>query len=270
MADSHINKKIAIVTGASSGLGKEFASQIEKSFYLDEIWLIARRTEPMKDLSEKFLKSKGVILSLNLTDRGDMNILHKKMKDENPDIVFLVNNAGYGKIGPFAELGLDEQLLMIDLNIRALTHLTKIVLPFMKPGAKIVQVASSIGFAPAPFFSVYAATKAYVVSFSEALNYELRNRNISVTAVCPGPVATEFHMVAQKNESMKDKVADADPFNKAFVASAQSVVAKALNDMTHKKRRSVYGLGVMAFTLFAPFMPRKILLALLARRHKEA
>ena len=224
----------------------------------------------MKDLSEKFLKSKGVILSLDLTDRGDMNILHKKLQDENPDIMFLVNNAGYGKIGPFADLGLDEQLLMIDLNVRALTHLTKIAIPFMKPGAKILQVASSIGFAPSPYFAVYAATKAFVVSFSEALNYELKSRNISVTAVCPGPVATEFFQVAQKNEFMKDKVADADPVNKAFVASAQSVVSKALQDMNHHRRLSIYGFPIWVFTLLAPLVPRKILLHFLARRNKEA
>ena len=106
---SNSRKKIAIITGASSGLGIEFARQIEKGYYLDEIWLVARRPEPMKDLAEKFHKSKAVVLALDLTNQGDLAVLKKRITDENPQIEFLVNNAGYGKLGPFSELGLDEQ-----------------------------------------------------------------------------------------------------------------------------------------------------------------
>lgn len=266
MATVKSSKKIAIITGASSGLGIEFARQIEKKYFLDEVWLIARRAGPMKELAESFQKSKGVIIPLDLTNQGDLASFKKKLSQEQPDILFLVNNAGYGKIGPFAELGLDEQLQMIDLNVRTLTYLSHVAIPYMLPGAKILQVASSIGFTPAPYFAVYAATKSYVVSLSEALNYELRERGISVTAVCPGPVATEFFSVAQKNNFLRDKVGEAEPFNKSVLADAKDVVAKALYDSAHGRRRSVFGLPIKAFVSLVKFMPNSLLMRALSQR----
>lgn len=265
MATAKTGKKIAIITGASSGLGREFALQIEKSYFLDEIWLLARRVGPMNELVEKFQKSLGVPIGVDLTDIGDISSFQKRLENEAPEISILVNNAGYGKIGPFHELGLNEQLQMIDLNVRALTHMTKICLPFMKPGAKIIQVASSAAYAPAPNFSVYAATKSYVVNFSEALNYELRPLGIHVTAVCPGPVATEFFSVAQKNEFMKDKVGEAEPFNKFLMANAGDVVRKALNDADRGRSRSIYGFPVRFLAAAAPMVPTSLAMRFLDR-----
>lgn len=262
-------KKIAIITGASAGLGKEFALQVEKEFFLDEIWLIARRAEPMKELAEKFTKSKGVCLSLDLTNEGDMLALQKRLSDENPEIVTLVNNAGYGKIGPFEKLGLGEQLAMIDLNVRSLTELTHVALPFMKSGGSILQVASSIAFCPAPNFAVYAATKAYVLSLTEALNFELKERGVHVMAVCPGPVETEFFSVAQKNEFMKDKVPDAVPFNKALMAHPKDVVERAMKDLRAKKVRSVYGLPIKLFVNSMKIMPKQLAMRVMAKRRME-
>ena len=261
--------KIAIITGASSGLGREFAEQIEKKYFLNEIWLIARRAEPMRELAEKFQKSRAIVLALDLTDLGDLAVLKKKLETENPEVEFLVNNAGFGKIGPFAEIGLDEQLEMVDLNVRALTHLSHICIPFMTKGSKLVQVASSIGFSPAPYFAVYAATKAYVVSFSEALAFELKDRGIKVTAVCPGPVSTNFFSVAQKNEFMKDKVADESPFNRSITAEASDVVTKALVDADKGRRISIYGLLIALFVKIVPFIPRFLILRALSLRKSK-
>ncbi len=266
MSQAKLTKKIAIITGASSGLGLEFARQVEKAYYLDEIWLIARRSEPMKDVADRFHKSKGIILPLDITDRGDMLALHKRIMDEKPQIEVLVNNAGYGKIGPFAELGLEEQMQMIDLNVRGLTYLTHIVLPFMQSGAKIVQVASAAAFSPSPYFSVYAATKSYVLSLSEALHFELKGRGIEVLAVCPGPIATEFFSVAQKNEYMKNKVGQAEPFNRFLVVGAKDVVAKALVDLNKGRKRSVFSLPIKAFVSIVPFLPRSLVLRALSMR----
>lgn len=259
-------KKIAIITGSSSGLGIEFARQIEKGHYLNEIWLVARRSGPMKELAESFHKSKAVVLALDLTNEGDLAALKKRVADENPEIEFLVNNAGYGKIGPFSELGLEEQLQMIDLNVKTLTHLSHMAIPYMMPGSKMIQVASSIGFCPAPHFAVYAATKAYVVFLSEALNFELKEKGIEVLAVCPGPVATEFFSVAQKNEFMRDKVGDAEPFNNFLTATAHDVVAQALRDAAKNRRRSVFSIPIKAFVGLLPFVPRGLALRALARR----
>lgn len=266
MASAKPGKKIAIITGASSGLGIEFARQIEKGNFLDEIWLIARRAEPMRDLAANFQKSKAIVLTMDLTNAGDLSSLKKKISDEKPEIQFLVNNAGYGKIGPFSDLGLEEQMQMVDLNVRTLTFLSHLAIPYMPPGARMIQVASSIGFAPAPYFAVYAATKSYVVSLGEALNYELRERGIHVTVVCPGPVATEFFSVAQKNEFMRDKVGDAEPFNKALTASAKDVVSQALADASKSRRRSIFGLPIKAFVFLTCFVPTGLMLRVLSQR----
>ncbi len=261
-------KKIAIVTGASSGLGLEFVRQIEKGYFLDEIWMIARRSEPMRSSSEHFQKSKGIVLSLDLINQGDLAILNKKLSDEAPQIEFLVNNAGYGKIGPFAELGLDEQLQMIDLNVRTLTCLSHMAIPYMQKGSRMIQIASSAGFCPAPNFAVYAATKAFVVSLSEALQFELAPRGIHVTAVCPGPVSTEFFSVAQKNNFMRDKVGDAEPFNKFLTANAADVVEKALHDANKGRRRSVYGFTMALLVFLVPFVPRGLAIRIMALKNR--
>ena len=269
MAEKKTTKKIAIITGASSGMGAEFAQQIERGYFLDEIWLVARRAQPMQELAEKFQKSKAVILALDLTNDGDLAVLDKRLRDEEPEVEFLVNNAGYGKIGPFSDLGRSEQLQMVDLNVRTLTYLSHAVIPFMKPGARMIQLASSIAFCPAPYFAVYAATKAYVVSLSEALNFELKDRGITVTAVCPGPVATEFFSVAQKNEFMRDKVGEAEPFNKALMASAKEVVEKALKDAAKGRKLSVFGAAIKTFVTMVPFVPKTIAMKVLSQRKSQ-
>lgn len=269
MKEAKPRKKIALVTGASSGLGVEFALQIEKKYFLDEIWLVARRAAPMKELAQKFLKSTGVILAYDLTNRSDLAALQKRLAEENPEIEFLVNNAGYGKVGPFDKLGLDEQVQMIDLNVTALTFLSRAAIPYMKPGSCIIQVASSAAFSPAPFFAVYAATKAFVVSLSDALGYELRPQGIKVLAVCPGPVETEFFTVAQKSEFMKDKVGEAEPFNHALYASSKDVVAKAITDLAKGKRHSIYSFSIQLFAAAAPIVPIWIKLKALASRNPQ-
>lgn len=269
MTTAKARKKIAIITGASAGLGAEFALQMERRFFLDEIWLVARRLEPMQELAEKFMKSRGRLLSLDLTRPKDLASLRERLEEEQPAIQFLVNNAGYGKIGPFAELGVEEQMRMVELNVNALTFLSRVAIPFMPPGSAMIQVASSIGFTPAPNFAVYAATKAYVVSLSEALSQELKKQGIQVLTVCPGPVSTEFFSVAQKSEYMRDKVGAAEPANAFFSAHPQDVVAKALSDLNRGRRRSVYGLFIKAFVLLIPFVPRFFSLRILARRHNH-
>jgi uncharacterized protein len=268
MAEAKPRKKIAIITGASAGLGTEFALQIERNYFLDEIWLIARREDPMRELAGKFLKSRGVVLALDLTRPGDLAAVEARLREENPEVRLLVNNAGYGKIGPFADLGLSEQMRMVELNVNALTFLSHVVLPYMQAGSGIIQVASSIAFVPAPYFAVYAATKAYVLSLSEAIGFELRGKGIQVIAVCPGPVATEFFSVARTNEFLKDHAAPLEPANNAFAADAGAVVAKALSDLDRGRRRSIYGVLIKAFAFFVPHLPRSLILRLLGNAKK--
>ncbi len=184
--------KTAIITGASSGLGKEYALQLKANFPdVEQVWLIARRKPLLDELAMK-LDIPAVSMPLDLTSDADLGALARKLSEENPDVTVLVNCAGCGYLANVAET--DPQLLsrMTDLNIRAMTLVTRAALPYMGEGAKIVNVSSIASFCPNARMTVYSSTKAYVSSFSLGLREELRERKISVTAVCSGPMDTEF------------------------------------------------------------------------------
>lgn len=243
---------IAIITGASSGMGRETARQIDKIYTdgIDEIWLVARRQERLEELSSE-LNHKCHILCLDLLDKVSFEKLKLELELFNPVVKLLVNASGYGVSGNFADTDLDRQLGMINLNCLALTHVTGIVLPFMKDGGRIIQYASSAAFIPQMGFSVYAATKAYVLSFSESLNAELKDRRISVTAVCPGPVDTEFFKNFDKGQFFD--------FKKYFMANEKDVVSLALKDAYKRRQISVYSLPMKAFKLLSDSMPNEVM-----------
>ena len=188
---------IAIITGASSGLGKEYFCEIAKNCReLDEIWLIARRRDRMEALAALFPERKVEIFSLDLFDTSSFDKLSEILKERGANVKMLINNAGVGKLGNIADEPYTTQLPMIDLNCRALSAMASVVLPFMKKGSFILNVCSIAAFAPTPRMTVYSSTKAYVMSFSRSLRYELKEKGINVLAVCPGPMDTEFLEVA--------------------------------------------------------------------------
>ena len=189
---------IVIITGASSGIGREFALQLDTLFSnMDEIWLVARRKERMEELSRR-LTTKCRIISMDITDPVYMEQFAEILQIAKPQIRMLVNCAGFGLMGAVETLSLQEQKSMIELNAVALTEMTYRCLPYMRKNSRIIQLASSAAFLPQENFAVYAATKAYVLSFSQALNQELKKRHIYVTSVCPGPVDTEFFDIAEQ------------------------------------------------------------------------
>lgn len=180
--------KIAVVTGASSGMGTEFARQIcSKCLGLDEIWLIARREERLKKLTRE-LSIPARIFKIDLTVDEEYTLLTDTLLKEKPHIRIAVNCAGFGKTAPFISISQKDTLGMIDLNCRALTKMTYILTPYMPANSYLIQFASIAGILPQPNFAVYAASKAYVLSFSRAIREELKAKKIYVTAVCPGPV----------------------------------------------------------------------------------
>jgi len=249
---------IAIITGASSGMGKEAAKQIDNIYTdgIDEIWLIARRTSRLENLS-MCLKHKSRVFSLDLTRDSSFNELKLALNEHDPNVKMLVNAAGFGIIGDFIDSKYTGQSGMVRLNCEALTKVTHIVLNYMVPDSRIIQFASSAAFMPQSGFAVYAASKAYVLSFSRALNQELKKYNISVTAVCPGPVDTEFFDIAEKdNNSLAIK--------KYFMAKTKNVVKKAMIDSYHRKSVSIYSLPMQLFYILAKMIPHEFLLKIMA------
>lgn len=189
-------KKIALITGASSGMGADFVRQIAALGTVDEIWAVARRKDRLENLIRELPNVQGVALEADLSQNSGIEVLRKKLETEKPLVMLLVNNAGYGKLGAFTDSKRDETLGMVDLNVRALTALTYDVLPFMPPRSRIILIASLAAYLPIATMAVYAASKAYVLSFGTALSVELEPRGVGVTVLCPGPVKTEFFDVA--------------------------------------------------------------------------
>ncbi|MBO5212169.1 MAG: SDR family NAD(P)-dependent oxidoreductase [Clostridia bacterium] len=187
--------KIAIVTGASSGIGVEFYKEIQKE-PLDEVWIIARREERLKDISEKFGVLPTKIIPMDITLQENVKEYIRLLKENDADIRFLINNAGFGVIGELADADFIQQGAMCDLNVRAMTQLTTASLGFMNKGACIINTCSISSFVPNARMTVYSASKAFVMSFTKSLRYELKKRKINVTALCPGPMDTEFLAVA--------------------------------------------------------------------------
>lgn len=240
--------KIAVITGASSGMGREMALQIADRFSkIEEIWLIARRKERLEELKGR-LPARIRCFGMDITSEEQRNKLKEALEQEKPDVKILVNSAGYGKIGKIGELTLEEECGMIRLNCEALCAITHMVLPYMRKNSRIIQLASSAAFLPQPDFGIYAATKAFVLSYSRALGAELKGKNIYVTAVCPGPVDTEFFGIAETTGSIS-------LYKKLVMANPRKVVSKALRDSGAGKQISVYGLAMNGFRILAKVFP---------------
>lgn len=184
--------KIGIITGASAGLGLEFLKSAAEYFpEIEEYWLIARRRDKLEEAA-KLTDRPCRILSLDLTDGDSYEALEDELKKENPEVSLLINNSGCGYWGNVGEGKLEDQLRMIELNLRGLTAVTHIAIPFMKKGSRIINISSIASFCPNARMTVYSATKSYVSAFSYGITEELRSKGITATAVCPGPMDTEF------------------------------------------------------------------------------
>lgn len=248
---------IIMITGASSGMGTEFAFQLDNVFEdtIDEIWLIARRKEQLLEVASS-MEHTTRVLDMDVTKQEDMTRLQNLLAAEKPVIRMLVNCAGYGVMGEFTTLNMKEQLGMIDVNCKALTQMTYLAVPYMRKNSRIIQLASSAAFMPQPGFAVYAASKAYVNSLSRALSEELRKKKIYVTSVCPGPVDTPFFDIAEKDGKIL-------AVKKLTMADSEKVVAKAIEDSYRKKTVSVYSRYIQLFALLTKVLPHQLLLTIL-------
>lgn len=251
---------IAVITGASSGIGKEFAKKLISQQNFDEVWLIARRKEKLENLAAE-LNVPCRILSLDLTKQEALDQYEAILKELNPTISVLVNASGYGKFEAFRNIPLVEQLEMIDLNDKALVAMTYISLPYLKKGSEVYQMGSLSSFQPVPYIAVYGATKAFVLSFTRAVNAEIKKTGIKMMAVSPGWVKTEFFDHAVTDDSVIVY------YNKFF--TAEQVVKRALKDMKKGKDVSIVGPSIRTQVFFTKILPHKLVMKIWLKQQKK-
>ena len=254
--------KIAVVTGASSGMGKEFVLQLGRKQAFDQIWAMARREERLCQLQETVPCVRP--LAMDLTLPASLERLRELLADEQPQVEVLVNGSGFGKFGAYPSVPPADSMGMIDLNAKALVAVTETVLPYMSRGSRVVQLASLSSFQPVPYLNVYAATKAFVLSYSRALNVELKPRGIRVMAVCPGWVRTEFFDRAETTDSRAVTY-----YN--VVYEAEDVVRTALRDMERgRKDVSIHGARVRWQVRLIKLLPHRLVMSIWMRQQKHS
>ena len=250
---------IAIITGASSGMGKEFVVQADKRYELDEIWVIARREDRLLALQNE-TTAKIVPLALDLTLPESFKTVLDKLNAEKPNVKLLVNASGFGKMAEFVDSDPSSNASMCDLNLKALILMTQTVLPFIKEGGKIIEVGSMSSFEPVPHLSVYAATKAGVLSFTRALAHELKKKKIKVLCVCPYWVKTEFFERAGEKEKLQ---------NFDILYEADYIVKVAYKTIDKKNKNYVVpGKYAKLLRVLAKFLPHNFMMAVMGKMFK--
>ena len=237
--------KIAVVTGASSGIGREFVYAVDKQYSFDEIWVIARRAERLEELKEK-CRNPIRPVALDLAADTDLKVYAELLEKEKPEIALLVNAAGCGVFGPFEEKELDALLHSARLNALSLTAMCHLSLPCMKSGSAIVNMGSNSSWQPVPYQAVYGASKSYVLSLSRAIGRELRPRGVHVMCVCPGWIKTEFQQHAKHDEYIRYVDRWYGP---------EEVAAQAMKDLEKKKTVSILGAPVRRQVALVKHLP---------------
>ena len=251
--------KISVVTGASSGMGRDFVKMLDKIENCEEIWVIARRADRLRELTSETGK-RIIPIELDLSLEESYEKYGEMLKAADADVVALVNAAGFGKFGDFEGIPLKEQMNMIDLNCKALMAVTYITLEYMKEGSRVYQIASLSSFQPVPYITTYGATKAFVLSFTRALNVELKKRGIKCIAICPGWVKTEFFDRAVKDDTIKY-------YNRFF--TSEEVVTRAVYDMYRGKDVSVCGADIRGQVLLTKLLPHKLVMKIWCKQQKK-
>lgn len=253
-------KKIAVITGASSGIGRRFTETIgDYGAAFDEIWVIARRADRLQELTAPYPIRP---VPLDLTNRASFDTYKALLKQEQPDVALLINCSGFGKFAAVEDTPLATDLNMVDLNCQAVMALCQLTLPFMHRGARIINIASVAAFQPIPYINVYAATKAFVLYFSRALNRELKKRGITVTAVCPFWTKTEFFNRAVSAQS--------DAVVKKYTAMyrPEQIVTRAWRDAKRGKDVSKFGFVARAQAGLCKLLPHSLIMTIWQKQQK--
>lgn len=254
--------KLAVVTGASSGMGREFVYALDREGKYDRILVIARRADRLTSLASE-CRTAIEPLALDLCKPESFDRYRAYLAAAQPDVTMLVNCAGFGKFGTYNEIDTETAAEMLDLNCKALVRMTEYTLPYMHAGAHIIQLDSLSAFQPVPYICVYGATKAFVLSYSRALNVELQGRGIKCMAVCPGWVKTDFF------DRAKTDCADAVTyFNRLY--EARDVVKTAMKDIYKpKKDVSIHGFPVRMQALGVKLLPHRLVMRIWMKQQKH-
>ena len=245
--------KTALITGSSNGIGYELAKvHAEKG---DNLVLVARSKSKLDELKKELeVKHKILVYTIgkDLSLPGAVREVYDELKQQNISVDYLINNAGFGDFGFFAESDWNKQEKMINLNITALTHFTRLFLPDMieRGSGKIMNVASTASFQPGPVMSVYFASKAYVLSFSEAINNEVRDKGITVTALCPGSTESGFHAIT---------MGDIKLIKERNLPSSKQVAEYGYRAMMKGKTVAIHGLKNTLMATSVRFIPRSLI-----------
>lgn len=253
-------KNVAVITGASSGMGRRFAETVAEFGALpDEIWVIARRLERLSKITAPVPVRP---LALDLTVPDAISRYEALLREEKPHVTLLINASGFGKFEATEAIPLSDNLHMIDLNCRALAALCQVTLPYMSAGSRLVNIASVAAFQPIPYINVYAATKAFVLHYSRALNREVRPRGIGVMAVCPFWTRTEFFDHAVNTEK--------PPVVKKYAAmyAPDQIVSRAWRDLKRGKDISRFGFVARAQEILVKLLPHRWVMSIWMRQQK--
>ena len=241
-------KRIAIITGATGGIGREFVRQILK-YDLDEIWAVARNRQKLNELLEEF-GERIVPVSIDLSDENEISKMDELLSEQKPLVCFLINNAGLARMAPCQEFGAEEISRTIDVNCKAPVMLCNICIPYMQKGSKILNISSASAFQPNPYINLYAASKVFERNYSRALNVELQGTGITVTAVCPGWVDTELLIKEVNGKRIRFP----------GLVTADRVVSDALRDAEKGKDMSVCSLYVKCQHVMVKLLPQKLVM----------
>lgn len=251
--------KIAVITGASSGMGRDFVRQLSARYSFDEVWVIARRKERLEELKNEIsVPLKPIALDLSM--RESIEEYGRLLESERPEVTCLVNASGFGFFKEFAGAELNGYYDMIAVNDAAVVGMTYKTLPYMSEGGRIFNICSVAAFQPLPYISIYAATKAFALSFTRAINVELKQRGIRALAVCPYWTKTEFFDTARTDDTIT--------YYQCYTES-KDVVALAIKDMERGKDVSICGRTAKFNAFLTKLLPHKLVMKVWCRQQKK-
>lgn len=252
--------KIGIITGASSGFGAEFARQIDKEYDLDELWLVARREDRLKELAGT-LQTGTRCLALDLTQESSMEKIEDLVNAEGATVKLLINNAGFGYFKAFMDRPLEDWLRLVDLNSKAMVSLSYRMIKYMENGSEIYNTCSSSAFQPVPYIAVYGASKSFALNFTRAINMELKPKGIRAIAVCPHWTKTEFFDTAVDEEKV---VVYYNHFN-----TPERVVSTAIRNMRKGKDVSTVDFAVKWQIFLVKHLPHSLVMKVWLKQQKK-